>query len=288
MVYLGRAIKANSGGAGKYRGGCGFETLRMIWKAKDWAMTFMGDGYVVCNWGMMGGYPSSAGYRFCAHNTGLKERIENGESLPLGHDWDPDHPEWEKSLWSGAEVIRDKQTMATEQAFEDYDLYLNLIRGGPGFGDPIERSCRQIEADLNGHYVLPRFAQSTYGAVISQDAKGLWKVDDAATAKRREEMKKERIARSVPVRDWIHQERQRVVVKDAAVHVRHMYASSFSGSKKFLEEFRKFWDLPKSWILRLGEEGIEGFGQMSIPLDSLPDVRRVVLVDESVERPEDY
>ena len=67
-----------------------------------------------------------------------------------------------------------------------------------------------------------------------------------------------------------------------------MYASSFVASKKFLDEFRTFWSLPQSWILRLGEDGVSGFGQQSIPLDSLPDVRRVVLVDESVERPEDY
>ncbi len=288
LVYLGRAIKTNSGGAGKYRGGCGFETLRMIWKAKDWAMTFMGDGYVVCNWGMMGGYPSSAGYRFAAHNTGLKDRIANGESLPLGHDWDPDSPQWEFSLGKSAEVIRDKQTMATEQPFEDYDLYLNLIRGGPGFGDPIERSCRDLEADLNGHYVLPRFAAAVYGAVAKQDAKGAWQIDDAATAARREAMKRERIARSMPVRDWIKQEAKRVAAKDGSDQVQHMYASSFMASKKFLEDFRAFWSLPKEWILRLGEDGVTGFGQQSIPLDSLPDVRRVVLVDESVVAPEDY
>ena len=30
LLYLGRNVKANSGGYGKYRGGCGFETLRMV------------------------------------------------------------------------------------------------------------------------------------------------------------------------------------------------------------------------------------------------------------------
>jgi hypothetical protein len=216
LLYLGRNVKANSGGYGKYRGGCGFETLRMVWNAQDWTMFFMGNGYMNSDWGMMGGYPSATGYRFEAHKTGLtKERIAIGDSLP----------------------------------------------------------------DLE---------QNVYGAVATQDAKGAWQVDEAATAKRREEMKKERIARSMPVREWIKQESRRVAAKDGAEQVQHMYASSFMASKKFLDEFRAFWSLPKDWILRLGQDGVTGFGQQSIPIDSLPDVRRVVLVDESVVAPEDY
>ncbi|ONH81301.1 hypothetical protein APZ41_020530 [Roseomonas mucosa] len=35
LVCPGRWIKASSGGAGKYRGGCGFQSLRMVWNAKD-------------------------------------------------------------------------------------------------------------------------------------------------------------------------------------------------------------------------------------------------------------
>ena len=57
LLYLGRNVKTNSGGYGKYRGGCGFETLRMVWKAQDWTMYFMGNGYMNSDWGLMGGYP---------------------------------------------------------------------------------------------------------------------------------------------------------------------------------------------------------------------------------------
>jgi acetone carboxylase alpha subunit len=35
LLYLGRNVKANSGGYGQYRGGCGFESLRMVWNAQD-------------------------------------------------------------------------------------------------------------------------------------------------------------------------------------------------------------------------------------------------------------
>ncbi len=50
LLYLGRNVKSNSGGYGKYRGGCGFETLRMVWNAQDWTMFFMGNGYIHGQW----------------------------------------------------------------------------------------------------------------------------------------------------------------------------------------------------------------------------------------------
>ena len=111
---------------------------------------------------------------------------------------------------------------------------------------------------------------------------------DIVSAIRREEIKKERISKGIPVKDWIKKERERVKKKDASVQVKHMYANSFLLSQKFLDEFREFWDLGEDWFIRLGEDGTEGFGQHSVPLDSLPDVRRVNLVDETVVRPKEY
>ena len=165
LIYLGRNVKANSGGYGKYRGGCGFETLRMVWKAEDWTMYFMGNGYMVSDWGLMGGYPSATGYRFEAHDTGIARRIAAGEPLPFGADLDPDHPEYETRIDRNARVKRDHQAMTTEAVFENHDLYLNYIRGGPGFGDPLDRDPAAIEQDLNERALLPRYAASVHGAV---------------------------------------------------------------------------------------------------------------------------
>jgi acetone carboxylase alpha subunit len=92
----------------------------------------------------------------------------------------------------------------------------------------------------------------------------------------------------MPVKDWIKQEAKRVQAKDGSPQVKHMYANSFFLSDKFLQEFREFWGLGKDWFIRLGDKDVAGFGQHSVPLDSLPDVRRVNLVDESVVRPPEY
>lgn len=281
LIYLGRNVKSNSAGYGKYRGGSGFETLRMVWKAQDWTMFFMGNGFMNSDWGMMGGYPSASGYRFEAHNTGLKERIAKEMSLPLGGDYNPNDLNYEKHIDANAFVKRDKQCMTTEHCFDNYDLYLNYLRGGPGFGDPIERDISAIAEDLNNNFVLPEYAQKVYGAVISQDKNGIWSVDEKKTAKRREEIKKERIARSKPTKEWMKEERERILAKDASMPVKHMFATSFGLSEKFLNNFKKFWDLPKDWNLLESELGVHSYGSVyRMDLSEMPDVKTVVLVEE--------
>ncbi len=281
LLYMGRNVKANSGGYGKYRGGCGFETLRMVWKAQDWTMFFMGNGYMNSDWGMMGGYPPATGYRFEAHNTGLKERIEYGDSLPLGGDTNPARPNYEHHIDATASVKRDQQCMTTEDCYANYDLYLNYLRGGPGFGDPLDRDPQSIARDLNQKFLLPEFALSVHGAVATQDAKGVWSVDVKKTEQHRNQMRSERIARSVPTREWMKAERARIITKHASRPVRHMYATSFALSPKFLGEFKKFWRLPHDWNLTEAELDVPSHGsKYRMDLSKMPDVRTIVQVEE--------
>ena len=281
LLYLGRNVKANSGGYGKYRGGCGFETLRMVWNAQDWTMFFMGNGFMNSDWGMMGGYPSATGYRFEAHKTGLEKRIAIGDSLPLGGDLDPSDPDYERHIDATAEVKRDKQCITTEDCYANHDLYLNYLRGGPGFGDPLDREPKAIEADLNQKFLLPEYAQKVYGAVFTEDAKGVFTVDAAKTQARRAEMRKERLARALPTREWMKEERERIVNKHAAVQVRHMFATSFALSEKFTKQFKDFWSLPDDWQLLEEELGVPSYGaKHRMDLSLLPDVTTVVQVEE--------
>lgn len=281
LLYLGRNVKANSGGYGKYRGGCGFETLRMVWNAQDWTMFFMGNGYMNSDWGLMGGYPAATGYRFEAHATGLERRIANGESVPLGGDIDPSAPIYEHHIDATAQVKRDKQCMTTEDCYDNHDLYLNYLRGGPGFGDPIDRDPKAIETDLNQKFLLPEYAQKVYGAVFTQDAKGAYTVDAAKTRARRAEMRKERLARALPTRGWMKEERERILNKDASTQVQHMFATSFSLSEKFTKQFKDFWSLPDDWELREEDLGVPTYGsKYRMDLSLLPDVTTVVQVEE--------
>ncbi|PXX42335.1 hydantoinase B/oxoprolinase family protein [Aquitalea magnusonii] len=281
LLYLGRNVKANSGGYGKYRGGCGFETLRMVWNAQDWTMFFMGNGFMNSDWGMMGGYPSATGYRFEAHKTGLARRIANGESLPLGGDINPSAPTYEQHIDATARVKRDKQCITTEDCYDNYDLYLNYLRGGPGFGDPLDREVKAIENDLNLNYLLPEYARKVYGAVFTQDAKGVYSVDAARTQARRGEIRQERLARAQPTREWMKQERERILAKDASVQVQHMFATSFALSGKFTRSFKEFWSLPAEWQLLEDELDVPTYGSRHrMDLSLMPDVTTVVQVEE--------
>ena len=281
LLYLGRNVKCNSGGYGKYRGGCGFETLRMVWNAHDWTMFFMGNGYMNSDWGMMGGYPSATGYRFEGHNTGIKERIAFGDTLPLGGDLNPAAAEYEQHINVRADVKRDKQCMTTEACYEDYDLYLNYLRGGPGFGDPLDREIEAIARDLNNNFLLPEYATKVHGAVIEQDDKGVWSVDAKKTAAYRAELRKARLDRALPTREWMKKERDRILIGRASTAVKHMFATSFELSPKFLAEFKKFWNLPEGWDLKEADLGIHSYGsKYREDLSKLPDVHTVVLVEE--------
>ncbi len=89
-----------------------------------------GSGVMATDCGLMGGYPASAGYRFQANKTNIKERIEKGLPIPLGGDVDPDHPTYEENM--EAEVVyRDRQAVSTQEEFGDYDVIMNYLRGGP-------------------------------------------------------------------------------------------------------------------------------------------------------------
>ena len=281
LLYMGRNVKTNSGGYGKFRGGCGFETLRMVWKAQDWSMYFMGNGYMNSDWGLMGGYPSATGYRFEAHKTDLEARIREGDTLPLGADRNPEDQGYEHHISATAHVKRDQQCTTTEAIFENHDLYLNYMRGGPGFGDPLDRDCASVEKDINNRFVLPQYAEKVYGVVISQGDDQVWTVDVAKTATRRKVIRRERIARAIPTRDWMKEERARILTKHASVQVRHMFATSFGLSAKFKDEFKSFWDLPPDWELPESELGVPSFGSTyRMDLAKMPDVRTVTLVEE--------
>ena len=196
-------------------------------------------------------------------------------------DIDPSEPDYERHLDATAVVKRDKQCVTTEDCYDNHDLYLNYLRGGPGFGDPIDREPKAIEHDLNQKFLLPEYAQKVYGAVFTRDAQGFYTVDAASTQARRAEMRKERLARAVPTRVWMKEERDRILNKHASVQVQHMFATSFALSEKFTRQFKAFWDLPADWELNESDLNVPTYGSKHrMDLSLLPDVTTVVQVEE--------
>ncbi len=87
--------------------------------------------------------------------------------------------------------------------------------------------------------------------------------------------------KSIPAKDWVAKERQKILAKDAGTQVQQMFAASFKLGPRFHEEFRAFWDLPSDWSLTEEELDIPHYGShYSMDVSELPDVRTVQFVEE--------
>lgn len=90
---------------------------------------------------------------------------------------------------------------------------------------------------------------------------------------------KERIKRGIPTKQWMEQEKQKILNKEASPQVLHMYAGTFALSKRFTEDFRKFWNLPGDWLvyedeLNISIYGTHGAWYKEDPNITLRDTRR--------------
>lgn len=246
FLYLGRRIKPNSAGAGKYRGGSGFESLRMCWQTPYYQLQNINSSKVFSSSGLFGGYPNASGYRKNLHGTNLLENGKLEKPYPT-RDGDPAASEIEARVQAKRSVI-DRHTTSLPEVFQEGDLYLSLLNGGTGLGDPIERDPKLIEDDLNSGHLLPKYAKPIYGADI-EEQNGKWLVDVQKTDANRQRIRDARAQNSMPVKDWIFEERKRVAEGDFIKPVKNMYRSSMALSKPWAEMFRKFWDFSKDFSL---------------------------------------
>lgn len=246
LLYLGRRIRPSTAGMGKYRGGSGYESIRMVYNTKDQVLYNLGEGNVFVGTGLFGGYPTFAGYRQSIKDTDMKERIAQQLPYPVS-DADPENSEMIPLV--NGRLVRDKRTIHLPDDHSEYDLYLSVLRGGNGLGDVLERDPQAVVRDLNEGYLLPRFASSTYGVIAHQDSEGNWTIDADATTSRREQMRKERLARSVPVEEWLKEQRQKVEQKDFIAPVSQMYSESMALSTSWAGQLRTFWNLPEDWTM---------------------------------------
>ena len=261
LPFLGRAVKPNTGGAGRRAGGAGFESLRTVKDVSRWLLYEMGNGYMTSDGGLFGGYPAASGYILNAQDTDLEERFENGEEYPQ-HDLDPESGEFESKI--DGEITRRPEGISTPKQFDDYDLYLNYLRGGSGLGDPMERAPEDVLSDIHDGYVLPRHAKQAYAVVVEKvddgpkhnsAVQGEWELDREATRELREQRREQRVENAQPVTEWMEDERDRILnERDLIDDVKKTYESSMRMSRQFAEFYREFWDLPAEFGFDLSEK----------------------------------
>lgn len=232
FLYLSQRVKPNTAGPGRHRGGSGYECLRLAWKTPFYEMQNIGHGRVFIQAGLWGGYPGATGYRHNIRGADLLAKAERGDWFPL-HEPDPADSALLREI--AGEHLFDIETTTLPEVYTQGDLYLCMFRGAAGVGDPLERPYESVMEDIDGDFLLSRYASSIYGVVPG---------DEEQSAVRRSQMREERGRKAVPVREWMMAERRRILDRDMIGPAQRMYAESMRLSEHWAREFREFWDLP--------------------------------------------
>ncbi len=154
---LGLAV--DSGGAGRYRGGCGYEKhIRML---KDAHFMSIADRSILACWGVRGGRAGKP-FDVTVDLGGPDERVIDAltDAEPV----------------AAGQVIRIRTT------------------GGGGWGDPLERPYDEVARDVAWGKVSVEGARSDYGValqVVGSDVE----VDEQASGQLRDDMRRERVER---------------------------------------------------------------------------------------------
>jgi N-methylhydantoinase B len=164
VLTTGHEIRADSGGPGRFRGGCGVEKGALLREAEATVMSYMCDRARSITWGIEGGLPS------IPHGVWLTR--DGAEQRFLG------------AVFSNVPVGRG-------------DVFTRPSAGGGGFGDPLDRDPDTVKEDVADGYVSIERARRDYGVVVREVDADLaeYEVDVAETERERAVIRGERHAR---------------------------------------------------------------------------------------------
>jgi N-methylhydantoinase B len=163
----------DSGGPGKYRGGCGVEKGGTLLDSDRVLMSYMADRARIVTWGIKGGLPSIP--------QGVTLIKRDGRKIWLG------------CYFSGVEI-------------EVGDTFTRPSAGGGGYGDPLERDPQKVLEDVIDGYVSIERARKDYGVVIKAvDPEAcIYEIDYEATKREREFIRANRLA-------WLEEDPEKVL-----------------------------------------------------------------------------
>jgi N-methylhydantoinase B len=159
------ALRPDSGGAGRFRGGLGCE--QVVQARHDIRFNSQMDRVKCKPWGLEDGL-SGFGNSVALHRFGTAEeqRFHNGKAL--------------------------------NQVLHAGDAYILRSGGGGGFGSPLDRDLDALARDVRCGYVSKDAAEKYYGAVFEP---GTNRIDAAATEIKRSEMRRQGLPQDEPIAD---------------------------------------------------------------------------------------
>ncbi len=155
-------LRPDSGGAGRHRGGLGTEQVMQALNQINFSSQM---DRVKCKpWGLFEGL-SGFGNSVAVSRAGSTE----------------------ETLFPNGKAIN--------QVIKPGDAYILRSGGGGGYGSPLERDLDRLAYDVRCGYVTREQAEASYGAVFAADGS----IDPAATAKRRDEMRRSGLPIDEPI-----------------------------------------------------------------------------------------
>ncbi|GAB4269803.1 MAG: hydantoinase B/oxoprolinase family protein [Deferrisomatales bacterium] len=166
------AIACDSGGPGRYRGGCGVRKGGTLTEAEGAVVSYCCDRGRSVTWGLFGGLPS----------------------IPHGVTLNP-----------GREDERHLGTMFSNVPIRAGDSFVRPSAGGGGLGDPLERDPAAVLEDVIDGYVSAERARKDYGVVVQVIDEELceYAVDEEATRRERDHIRRHRVS-------WLEEDPQEV------------------------------------------------------------------------------
>ena len=159
LLYLYRKNDADSGGAGKWRGGTGLRSAVTPYRAVSMSIVTNSGGQSATTQhgpGLFGGYPSPAGHYRIRRQTNLHSMMQSGR-LPADIE----------DLEAGETIrLRAKSNGTTLQAGDVFELRMG---GGGGYGDPLERDPESVARDHRSGAISAHAAESVYGVRLASD-----------------------------------------------------------------------------------------------------------------------
>jgi N-methylhydantoinase B len=168
LLYLYRRETEDSGGAGRWRGGCGMTYAFTPYRADSFESITNTGGMGVSThtaMGVFGGYPAPTARYEVVQSTDLEARFERGE-IPRSVD----------ELESGTRLRLRAKTNGTP--LQAGDVFVASVGGGGGYGDPLEREPERVARDVELEYVSREAAADVYGVALDEQGG----VDESGTA----------------------------------------------------------------------------------------------------------
>ena len=176
VLYMYRRQQADTGGAGKYRGGA---TISMMYTPHEVDLIPTKIMHAIGveqpgSAGIAGGLPSCTNQFVLKRGSNIQELLAQGE-IPQNLD----------EVQGDLEVA----TGITPTSQAHGDIYHCIGMGGGGYGDPLDRDPALVLRDVVNGLVTAEWAAKTYGVIVTGEPE---QVDESATAQQREAIRAER------------------------------------------------------------------------------------------------